>query len=401
MDVSRLAVIVDAFFDGERLHRGTQTLRVVGDVLAGTEPGDQSATLAAQDWQVERGAFLLPGLVDAHVHLFLDAAATDASRRAEHLRLPVAELTDAARQHAQEALGWGVTLLRDAGDRHGINDRIRDEAAHPGSGLPAVRSAGRGLRRAHRYGAFMATEVDERCDLAAVVDGLARDCDEIKLVLSGTLDIAGGTPPEEPQFSVAEARRVVDIAHRRGRKVMAHCIGTSAMVVAIEAGVDSIEHGFFMDRATLARMRDADVAWTPTFCPLHFQWAHPEAARWPRAAIDRMRCLLDAHSEALRVAYEMGVRLLVGTDAGSMGVPHGRAMVEEMWHFLDAGLPLDAVLRAATGEPRRHFGEPHPRLVPGAPFEALLFQRAPFEGRALDRPRRVWSTGLATPELAQ
>jgi imidazolonepropionase-like amidohydrolase len=400
MDASQLAVVVDAFFDGERLHRGPQTLRVVEGVLEGVDEGDHGDALAAIGWEVERGGWLMPGLVDAHLHLFLDAGSTDPARRAEHLKRPFAQLLQSARQNARDALGWGVTLVRDAGDRHGINHAVRAEALEAGSGLPQVRSAGRGIKRARRYGAFFAGDADERCDLAALTAELARDSDEIKLVVSGTLDVERGTVADEPQFTEAEARIVVEAAHRRGRPVLAHCIGTTAMASAIAAGADSIEHGFFMDRATLERMRDLDVAWTPTFCPLHFQWAHPRAARWSPAAIDHMRRLLDAHSEQLRLAYELGVRLLVGTDAGCMGVPHGRSVYEEVWHFLDAGVPLEAALRAATAEPRRHFGDAHPRLVPGAPFEAVLFQQSPFDGRALYRPRRMWSAALAQHELA-
>lgn len=398
MPSSRLAVIVDQFFDGERLHPGPRTVRVREGVLMDITPGDYEADLAARGWPTDRGALLLPGLVDAHVHLFLDAASTDPLHRAEHLKRPLPQLVAAARTHAREAIGWGVTLLRDAGDRYGINHRLRDEAAHPGSGMAHVRSAGRGIKRPRRYGAFMAGDIDDGVGLESHVRELARHCDEIKLVLSGMLDCQAGTVRDDPQFTLAEARRIVDAAHGCGRKVMAHCIGAIGLAVAIDAGADSVEHGFFMDRETLARMRDRDVAWTPTFCPLHFQWAHPRAAHWSSGAVDHMRSMLDVHSEQLRVAHEMGVRLLVGTDAGCMGVQHGRAVYEEMWHFLDAGLPMEAVLHAATGAPRRHFGDPHPLLVPGAPFEAVLFQQPPFEGRAVHRPRRVWSPALVDEE---
>jgi len=153
-----------------------------------------------------------------------------------------------------------------------------------------------------------------------------------------------------------------------------------------------VEHGYFVDRSMLSRMRDHDIAWTPTFCPVHFQWAHPEVVRWPAATIDSMRRALDAQAEHLRVAYEFGVRLLLGTDAGCMGVQHGRSVQQEMGHYLEAGLPLEAVLRAATGTPRRHFGASHSRLEPGAPFEAALFAALPVgEARGPERPTRVWT----------
>lgn len=391
MHPGRFALVVDSWFDGERLHRQRHTLRVIEGRLATAVEGDHEQALRQQGWPVERAAFLMPGLVDVHVHLFLDGIATDGRVRSEHLKRPVAQLTEAAREHAREALSWGVTLVRDAGDRHGINHQVREEAAAPGSGMARVRSAGRGLKRAKRYGAFMGTDAGEIGSLACLVEELAGSSDEIKLILSGIIDFDAGAVTDEPQFDLAETTRVVQTAHRCGRKVMAHCSGARALSIAVAARVDSIEHGFFMDCMMLARMRDEDLAWTPTFSPVHFQWAHPEAAGWPPATVDTMRRILDDHIEHLRVAHQMGVRLLVGTDAGSMGVQHGRAVFEEIGHFVAAGLPLEAALRAATGTARRHLGDPHPRLVPGAPFEALLFDALPFgEGATLARPRRVW-----------
>jgi imidazolonepropionase-like amidohydrolase len=391
MDTPRLAVIAERYFDGERLHRFPHTLTVVDGVIESVAEGDFSELLELQGLPVERGDLLLPGLVDAHAHLFLDGASTDLAHRAEHLKRPLAQLTEAARQHARETAAWGVTLVRDAGDRHGINHRLREEALVPGSGMPRVRSAGSALKRPHRYGGFMGIDANAADNLVALVEERARTSDEIKLILTGTIAFDASADEEEPQFSAGEAALVVAAAHRCGRKVMAHCSSPSGLEIAVSAGVDSIEHGFFVDRAMLARMRDRDLAWTPTFCPLHYQWAHPRVARWSAAVIDTMRRILDEHAEHLRIAHELGVRLLVGTDAGSMGVQHGRAVYEEMRHFLDAGLPLEAVLRAATGAPRQHFGEPHPRLVQGGPFEAVLFHSSPFgDPRTLQRPYRVW-----------
>jgi imidazolonepropionase-like amidohydrolase len=392
MSASRLAVIADQFFDGERLHRWRHTVRVVDGRIDSVEEGDLEHALAREGWAIERGALLLPGLVDAHVHLFLDGATTNVAQRAEHLKRPAEELAAAARQHARDTADWGVTLVRDAGDRHGINHRIRAEALEPGSGLARVRSVGAGLKRAKRYGAFMGMDAGDAASLPALVEELARASDEIKLILTGIIDFELGGVTEAPQFSASEAALVVATARRCGRKVLAHCSGPQGLEIAVDAGVDSIEHGFFIDRTTLARMRDRDQAWTPTFCPVHFQWAHPGVARWPAATVRSLRRILDEHAEHLRIAHQLGVRLLVGTDAGSMGVHHGRAVFEEMRHFLDAGLPLEAVLRAATSAPRRHFGEPDACLVAGAPFEAVLFHAHPLaDARVLQRPHRVWT----------
>jgi imidazolonepropionase-like amidohydrolase len=397
MDASSFAVVVDEWFDGERLQRERHTLRIVDGRLESAAPGDHGDALAQAGWRVERGAFLMPGLVDAHVHLFLDGSCTDLKQRSEHLKRPLEELVEAARRSARQTLACGVTLVRDAGDRHGINHRVRDEARRPGSGMAQVRSAGLGIKRAKRYGAFMAADVGDAENIASSVHELARTNDEIKLILTGIIDFDAGAVTDEPQFTLADARQIVAAAHAHGRKVIAHCSGAKGLAVAVGAAVDSIEHGFFMDRATLLLMRDADLAWTPTFCPVHFHWAHPEMAGWTAPTRANLRRILDDHAGHLRMAHELGVRLLVGTDAGSMGVEHGRAVFDEIERFAEAGLPLQAILRAATSAPRRHFGDPHPCLKEGVPFEAVLFPQSPrVDLRALRHPARVWARSSPT-----
>ncbi|MBN9463077.1 MAG: amidohydrolase family protein [Burkholderiales bacterium] len=388
------AIVVDGWFDGEQHHPDPTTLKVVDGRLAGVVPGEHGDELAALGWPLERGAFLLPGLVDAHAHLFLNGTPTDAGSRAAHLKRPIEELVEAARANARHTLQCGVTRVRDAGDRHGINHRIREEARIPGSGLAQVRSAGLGVKRAKRYGAFMAGDVGDAESIVDSVRSLAQASDEIKLILTGIIDFEAGAVTDEPQFTLEEAGLVVRTAHAHGRRVMAHCSGAKGLAVAVGAGVDSIEHGFFMDRKTLAKMRDADLAWTPTFCPVHFQWAHPEAVGWSPNTVGNLRRILDDHAEHLRLAHELGVRLLVGTDAGSMGVEHGNAVVEEIGHFIDAGLRVDAALQAATSAPHRHFGMPAPLLARDAEFDAVLLARSPFEDlQSLRAPLRVWRAG--------
>ncbi len=397
------ALVVDEWFDGEQRHAGCSTMKVEDGRLVSVAAGDQADTLAQQGWAVQRGAFLMPGLVDAHVHLFLEGATTDSKLRSEHLKLPLEALTEAARRSAAQALACGITLVRDGGDRYGINHRVRGEARRPDSSLAQVRSVGLGVKRAKRYGAFMATDVGDNESIRDSVTELARANDEIKLILTGIIDFDAGAVTDEPQFTLDEARQVVATAHQHGRKVMAHCSGIKGLAVAAGAGVDSIEHGFFMDRATLAVMRDKQLAWTPTFCPVHFQWAHPEAVGWSPHTVGHLRRILDSHAEHLRMAHEMGVRLLVGTDAGSMGVEHGQALFDEIERFAEAGLPVDAVLRAATAEPRRHFGNAQPLLAPGAEFDAVLLAGSPFvDLQTLRRPQRVWRNAItATRSNAQ
>jgi len=392
---NRFALVAAEWFDGERRHASGPTTFLVADGrLAGLTEGDHGDTLAAQGWPLQRVAFLMPGLADAHVHLFLDGGPTDSATRAAHLKQNVDQLTEAARRSARQNLAAGVTLLRDAGDRHGINNRVREEARDPAAGLARVRSGGLGVKRAKRYGAFMATDVDDAASIRSSVTRLAEANDEIKLILTGIIDFDAGAVTDEPQFDIPAAQLVVETAHACGRKVFAHCSGVKGLDVAVEAGVDAIEHGFFMTREHLLKMRDRGLAWTPTFCPVHFQWAQPDAVGWSANTVGNLRRILDSHAEHLRLADELGVTLLLGTDAGSMGVVHGQALAEEADRFQEAGLGAEAVLRAATSAARRHFGMVHPRLAVGAPWEAVVLGVSPFGvgklSQALGRVEGVW-----------
>lgn len=388
---TEFAVIAGSgWFDGEIRRDGPVTFEVRTGRIEAIVAGDHAAALSKRGLPVHRGAFLMPGLVDAHVHLFLHGEPTDAPSRSAHAKKPVAELTEAARASARRALGCGVTLVRDAGDKHGINHVIRNEALDADAGLCRVRSGGSGIKRARRYGAFMATDVDDVASIRASVARLAEDCDEIKLILTGIIDFEAGAVTDEPQFTLEEARLVVDTARACGRKTFVHCSGSKGLAIAARAAVGSIEHGFFMDREILSIMRDHQVAWTPTFSPVHFQWAQPQAVGWSADTVGHLRRILDNHARYLGLAHEMGVSLLLGTDAGSMGVEHGQAMIEEIRRYVEAGLSLEATLAAATSGNRRHFGLPA-RLAVGSPFDAQLLADSPFDRfAALGNPSHVW-----------
>jgi len=395
------ALVANIWFDGDHLHdNGPTTFRIRDGRVADIAPGDHGTDLTRCGLPTERCGFLLPGLVDAHVHLFLDGAPTDSAVRAQHLRQDRDSLLLAGRTSARRALSWGVTLVRDAGDRHGINNQIRDEARPADSSLAGVLSGGIAIKRPRRYGSFMATDVDDADSLWNAITGLAVANDEVKLILTGIIDFVAGAVTDEPQFSLEEVKLAVTTARRLGRRTFAHCSGRQGLLIAARAGVGSIEHGFFMDREILTIMADHRVAWTPTFSPVHFQWAHPEAAGWSPDTVGNLRRLLDNHAEHLRLARELGVTLLLGTDAGSMGVEHGRAVHQEIERYLEAGLPMTAALQAATANARRHFGDPYPILARGAPFDAVLLDGNPLQDpAALAHPRRVVRSTTGCPPL--
>jgi imidazolonepropionase-like amidohydrolase len=173
---------------------------------------------------------------------------------------------------------------------------------------------------------------------------------------------------------------------------MIHCSGNDGVQNCIAARVDTIEHGFFIDRDQLARLRDLNIAWIPTFAPVQFQWEHGTALGWSELVRSNLRQILDDHAARLREAGELGVRIIAGSDAGSHGVPHGYGFFTELEIMEAAGLSTLQVLRSATGASAGRLGlrEDQGRLRIGARSRFLLTDAPVLQGvRHLRQPLTV------------
>ena len=385
-------ILADAYFDGEtRFDRGPFLISVDGGMIMRIE-------CAARDGR--RCGRRIPDarLVEAHAHVFLDGALVDADARNARLTASVTDMLATARDNLAKSTRAGVTVVRDAGDRYGINHAMRDELAAREDAPIELRSPGPALKRAKRYGAFIGNDVAGGDELRAAVAELCRASDDIKIILTGVVDFADGCVKGAPQFDVDELRLIVTEAHARNRKTFAHCSGLAGLETAVAAGVDSIEHGYFITRDILGRMADKRIAWAPTFAPVHFQWAEPQHAGWDRATVGNLSRLLDDHAQQAGHAHELGVAVLAGSDAGSPGVDHGDGLIDELLHLLRAGLPMQAVLRAATSLPRALWNMQSARIAPGSRADMILLGRSPFDDpSALRNVRLVVKGGCCVP----
>jgi imidazolonepropionase-like amidohydrolase len=365
-------LLADSYFDGARHHPpmdGPYLITIENDRIAAIE-----ARAAAAPFD-RRAAFVMPGLVEAHAHLFLDGGELDFDKRNAYLNASKDEMLNVARENIARNAAAGVTLIRDAGDRYGVNDAMREEQRGK---RVVVRSPGLGVKRPKRYGGFMARDIEAGGDVAAVIADMAATADDVKIILTGIIDFAAGEVKGAPQFNQEELRAIVRTAHALDKKTFAHCSGLEGLKVAVAAGVDSIEHGFFMTPDILDAMAEKGTAWVPTVSPVHFQWARPELAGWDANTVGNLRRILDGHAEHIALAYRKGVELVAGSDAGSPGVVHGVALVDEIFHFLDAGLPMAAALESATSRPRRLWSAPSADLKPGGNADLVLLAASPF-----------------------
>ena len=296
-------------------------------------------------------ATLLPGLIEAHAHLFLEGGELDIDKRAAYLTQTSAELLAAAQPRLAQLVTLGITAVRDAGDKDGVGlalSRQYKSATRPL--MPYYESPGAALHHEGRYGKFMGESIEFHGSIETAVDArVTEGADRIKLLPTGIINFKKGLVTTAPQMDTAEVARIVAAAKAHGRQTFAHSSGDIGIDHAIDGGVDSIEHGFFLRDDQLAKLRDRQIAWVPTFAPVQKQV--DEAARfgWDEQIVGNLQRILDAHARTLVKAHDMGVLIIAGSDAGSVGVAHGLGFLWELEIMERAGMPTLAVINAATG----------------------------------------------------
>jgi imidazolonepropionase-like amidohydrolase len=223
--------------------------------------------------------------------------------------------------------------------------------------------------------------------------------DHVKIVNSGLNSLVDFGKETTPQFSLGDLRKAVLCARKRGLKVMVHANGRKPVRDAIDSGCDSIEHGFFMGRENLERLAEKQITWVPTaFTMEAYARTFGKASR----ENDVARKNLDHQLDQIRQAKDFGVRMAIGTDAGSLGVHHGEAVREEIRLFLVAGLGLGEAVQCATSMGAALLGleDRAGRLMPGSPATFLAVKAEPERLlETLGSPERVYVKGIPIPSL--
>ncbi|RLV51182.1 amidohydrolase [Nocardioides mangrovicus] len=334
------------------------TLRVRGPVLPDGEARDlylvdglislepqPGAETAAEGWVV-------PGLVDAHCHVGLDANGGVDEKECERQALADRDA--------------GALLLRDCGspvDTSWIHDR---------DDLPRLVRAGRHIARTRRYIRHYAHEV-EPADLASYVAQEAERGDGWVKVVGDWIDReVGDLAPSFPAEAVAEA---IAVAHAHGAKVTSHVFGRQALGPLIEAGIDCIEHGTGLTPDLVDAMVEHGTALVPTAMQLDSfpGYASAAAEKFPAYATT----MTDLHArrrETIMAAYEAGVAIYAGTDAGGV-LPHG-TIAGEVAELAAYGIGAEDALAAASWKARAWLGLP-PTLAEGTPADLVVYPRDP------------------------
>jgi imidazolonepropionase-like amidohydrolase len=338
-------------FDGERVLSDGVLVLVEDDAIVGVERGTAAAPADCPVTDLP-GATLLPGLVDAHVHLCAD----NSPRALDQLpELGDDDLDAIVVASLAAHLASGVTALRDLGDaRWTVVDRHRGHADGPtvvGSGPPITcpdgHCAGMGGAAAGEDGLRRA--VRERVD---------HGVDVIKVMVSGGA-MTVGTDVTVCQFSLEELRALVDEAHRAGLPVTGHAHAVPAVEMCLAAGVDGIEHctcitahGIAMPAGLADALAAAGIAVCPTLGAAPGSELPPRVRAW----LERTGTMPDDRLRHTGELHRAGVSLIGGLDAGvSPGKPHGMTR-ESVIDLVGSGMPPAAALAAGTAEAARACG---------------------------------------------
>jgi imidazolonepropionase-like amidohydrolase len=309
-------------------------------------------------------ATLLPGFIDAHTHL--DGQFEKDYYKAfydQMLRFP-AEQAHTAALYAKRTLEAGFTTVRNVGASDwqdiGLRNAI-NKGVIPG---PRILTAGHaiGSTGGHCDQSPFPPDVikpvgpiegvcngPDECR-TAVRDQMKWGADVIKICASGGV-LSEADPVDVPQLTPAELEAIMSEAHAWKRKVAAHAHGDLAAKLAVEAGVDSIEHGSFLTESTLKLMKQKGVYLVPTRMAVY--WVNKEAETYPPKIQEKARAAAAAHGAMLKMAIKLGVPIAFGTDAGVY--PHGMN-AHEFALLVEQGMAPEAALLSGTRESAKLLG---------------------------------------------
>jgi imidazolonepropionase-like amidohydrolase len=354
MTVIRAGVLIDGESNSARRNqvivvRGNQIIEVSDAATARIPAGAATIDLSQ--------ATVLPGLIDAHTHIFLQGEEPDqGGYDIQLLKYPLAFRAARATVSVRRALEQGFTTLRDVETEGAGYGDVGIKQAIEGGYIPGPRLfvSTRAISSTGGYqleGYAPEIEVPKG---AQIVDGpvaarkaareqLEHGADWIKAYMTHRSWVGkNGELVSQPTLTVEELRAIVDETHAWGKKVACHAYGGEGMQRALDGGCDSIEHGLALTDAQIAQMIKQGTWLCPTLAVYYYDWAPADT---PDGQRDRKR--VSAHEESFRKAVKAGVKIAFGTDVG--GFPWSDPMAQEFPRMVEFGMsPMQAIQSATS-----------------------------------------------------
>lgn len=290
---------------------------------------------------------------ECHAHIFMDGKSYRNAVELHRNGVCDRDIREKLEQYAAR----GITFVRDGGDALGVSARAAQLA--PDYGI-IYRTPIFAIHKNGHYGKIVGYGYDNWKDYRELVLRVKKEGGNfIKLMFSGIMDFnRDGEVTEEP-LSSGEIRELIHIAHEEGFSVMAHVNGAEPVKAAVEGGVDSVEHGNFMDEECLHALAESRAVWVPTYVTITNLIG---SGRFDDRALYRLR---DRQGAMIRRGFELGAQIALGSDAGAFCVMHGQGAADEYREFqrllgvrgaeVMTAAELDMRLQAAEDEIRRRF----------------------------------------------
>lgn len=252
-----------------------------------------------------------PGFFNCHVHILYPVGFKFDTQ------FSLMEKAFYAQKHCKEYLESGVTFIRIVGTEENYDLQIKEAIENHVIEGPHMYCAGKVICMTGGHGWQEGIEADgkDAC-LKAVRTQLRSGVDLIKIMATGGV-MTKGVEPGNAQFTVDEMKAMIEEAHKAGRKTATHAQGLQGIKNALYAGIDSIEHGCFLDDECLERMKEQNTFLVPTLCAPQCIIDKGVENGVAKYAVDKTLKVKDAHVESVKKAYEKGIPIALGTDAGT------------------------------------------------------------------------------------
>jgi imidazolonepropionase-like amidohydrolase len=332
-----------------------QALVMEGSRIAWIGPVDSAPSTAPENVVDGGGRTVLPGLINCHVHLTADGA-PDLFAQAAGDTVPLATLR--AAQSAWITLQSGVTTVRDCG---AADDVVVELAKAINRGLvpgPRVQAAGRVITMTGGHGHFIGREADGPDEVRKATRAeIKAGAGVIKVMATGGV-LTPGVSPTQTALLPEELAVVAQEAHNSGRRVTTHAIGRAGIHNALISGIDSIEHGFYLDDELLDLAVDQGTFLVPTILAVDGIVRNGLAQGIPGWVVDKAEREAAKQRESFAAAVSSGMRIAAGTDAGTPFNGHGE-LARELALMVQHGLSPMQALVAATRSAAENLGMAH------------------------------------------
>lgn len=315
------------------------TVLVEGEKIVKVAEGNINIPKDAQKIPMD-GQILLPGFIDSHIHIGFDCSPEPmTSALAESQTMTALKAANFARQ----TLLAGVTSVKDMGGIDGIDLGLRQAI---NSGLipgPRMLASGKLICMTGGHGWQVGLEVNGVDEVRkAAREQIKAGADIVKLMATGGV-LTPAVEPGSEQLTEAELRAGVEEAHTASKKTATHAMGTKEILNALRPGIDSIEHGVYLDDQAVSLMKERDVPLIPTLSALFNIESKGIEAGIPAFAVEKTLKVKPFHLESIRMAREAGVSIAMGTDAGIPFNMHGENLAE-LKLLIDCGFsPMEAI----------------------------------------------------------